>query len=84
MDYFFQHNIDVFLYFGQLAAIVRTGGPLPDALVDQIREHKANLIEEITNKARKVGSGEKVSFDHLIEDRLQPDGTLRPPTGGRW
>lgn len=73
-----QGLVDVFLYFGELTAMNRTGGPIPKDTANYIREHKDALIAEI--KAL-TGTGEKVSFDNLLADRLLPDGTLRPATG---
>ena len=76
LDRFYLQGVDVFLYFGKLAAAPRTGGgSLAPEIAAEIRENKEALITEIK---LKTAGGEKISLDKIITDRLQSDGTLRP------
>ena len=59
-------GLEVFLYSGQLAAMVSTGGPLPEATADYIRKNKEKLIAELKSK---TAPGEIISFDKFIDDR---------------
>ncbi len=59
-------GIDAFLYFGELAAVLRTGGRIPADIAAHIRENKKILIAELKSL---TGPGEKVSFDKFLEDR---------------
>ncbi len=61
-----KQGIDVFLFFGELSAVNRNGGPISGEIANQIHEKKATIITEIKFL---TAPGETISFDVFLEDQ---------------